>query len=141
MSSLHRAIRGMRRPSRRATIFIVIFVIAVAAFVTGGLYWWQQRNAANTKPELSQTEYRQRAEKYIGDRSIANGTFLRVNRLNTTVEIATPEGQKTFKYDDNTVFARGIEYEEVDPTDITEGQTVAVTIVTDTYAEVVWLPE
>lgn len=130
-----------RRPSRRAVVIIVLILLVIGAVVATATYWVVQRNASQAEPEMTNAEYVERSREYLGDRVVVGGTFQSFSESDQKVTINTDQGPKTYDYDENTGFGKGIEYTDIAPKDIPIGATVSVTVVQEEYAEVVWLPE
>lgn len=132
---------GRIRRIRKRTI-IVSLILAIVIIVTAvGIGWIIQRYFPTTEPELTQAEYEERAKQYLGERTTPNGAFVTIDRKNSTIEIETAEGKQSYKYDAQTVFARGITYDKIEPSSLEAGQEISLTVVKDEYVEVVWLPE
>lgn len=132
---------GRIRRIRKRTIIVSLILVVVIIVASVGIGWLIQRYFPTTEPELTQAEYEERARQYIGERTTPNGTFVAINRSSSTIEIETAEGKQSYRYDSETVFARGITYDKIEPDSLQAGQEISLTVVKDEYVEVVWLPE
>lgn len=141
MSIIHISPDRFRRPSRRVVVSISLILLVLGVIAAFLVYWVVQRNASRAEPEMSTAEYIERSREYLGEREVIGGTFQSFSESDQTVSINTDQGPKTYDYDKNTGFGKGIEYTDIAPKDIPIGATVSVTVVQGEYAEVVWLPE